>query len=833
MGELIVCKRDAFAFLTRRGSDRFRDIPKLNPRLVPNSFSLQDEAYSSARSNVSSEGSVSQGSSQRSFQGSTQTSLQGVKSDSKSSEERASESGGKGAERSEWRSRDQSPEAGEAKQVKLGVEAGEKKGAHNRTLRRKFVLERWPTCDPHLLTKTDSDGEIFKANGAGGSFEASTMGVEGAPDAIPIGVEPTLPKLKTNDGRGEVIPASTADGGAGFGYEEFFEGEARDSARAAALPRNSSWGALPAGAGAARGMPRARSSALLAREAERLVPTEVEDMLAELELCGRNGFGSQVSLSGFEGDTETATQLQGGKEGVIEDRTGFQGEAGKISSGLGGTESAGETAPGDVVGDLRGLLEGPVNSASGMVAENRIAQSGIRSNQNSKEELGLTKDIRGKGLEIEVVTTNAPEEESGASETEVASGGRNRVAETEPEAITFEEWQRLDSILGDSDGELETKEDCMVCTEPSGNGKQHGNGTGVNGAARNTNSEQGIGKVAEESGTSENDDGVKQKSKGLKGEIGGDLKYGTVNEGGGIRAEGNGNGKRNGDGMGLQASAGKAASETGGQGERSGMTETEVEARKGNGNEKQSREVNGDQESQGMIEQDGKQETEPDGRNNQTEGRMITKISKSGGQFVLESKETSLGGFITEEGSSEAKANESPKWPMASGCVEKSVSNASSIDSVKESQSVAASLRTETAGESTTEKGAVQKGMTGTRDGSQSGKSTAEPRSGAGIAGGVKTGGKGGKAMRSSSVKKRGAVAAGGVNASDQHGRGFGRAEAASGKEGREITKILGKGTFARDMPCADLLYGFVQERCSVLIHFSWFVSFARDARST
>jgi hypothetical protein len=186
MGELVVCKRDAFAFLTRRGSDRFRDIPKLKAQLVPNPVPLQDEAYSSARSNVSSEGSVSRESSQSSFRGGTQKFLQGVKSTSTSSEEIAPKSGGKVAERSECRSLDQSIELGEVKQVKFGLDAGEKKGAHNRILRRKIVLERWPTCDPHLLKNTDCDGELFKANGAEGAFEASLMGVEGSPDAIPM-----------------------------------------------------------------------------------------------------------------------------------------------------------------------------------------------------------------------------------------------------------------------------------------------------------------------------------------------------------------------------------------------------------------------------------------------------------------------------------------------------------------------------------------------------------------------------------------------------------------------------------------------------------------------
>jgi hypothetical protein len=841
MGELIVCKRDAFAFLTRRGSDRFRDIPKLTARLVPNPFLLQDEAYSRARSNVSSEGSVSQGSSPRCFQGSTQKPLQGVKSDSTSSEDRVSTSGGKVAERSGWRSRDQSPELGEVKQVKLGLEAGEKKGAHNRTLRRKFVLERWPTCDPHLLTKTDSDGELFKSNGSVGSFEASLVGVDqGSPDADPIGVEPsTLPKLKTNGGRGELIPGSAADGGEGFGYEGFSEGDAtsgRESARAAPLPRNSSWGPLPAGARAAWNggvaMPRARSSALLAREADGLVPAEVEDMLAEMELSGRNGFGSQVSLAGFEVDTGSASQLQEGKEGVSEDRTGFQGEAGKFSSGLGGTESAGDLAQSDIVGELRDHMGGPEDRANGILEqrnENRIDQGGIGSNQ---EEVGLAQEIRGQDLEREVVTTNAPAEENGDSETEAASGGRNPVAETEPEAITFEEWQRLDGTFGDSDCELETKEDCVVGAGPSENGTQHGSGTGEKEAARNTYCEQGIGKRAEENGTSENGDislDVKRKSKGPKGKIESNPKDRTIYEEGGISVERNGNGKRNGDGLRQQVCAGKAVIETGGQGERSGTTETELEARKGNGHGRQLRDVNGNQESRGMIEQNGKPETEPDGQNNQMEGRMITKISEGGGQSVLASKEISLGGYITEERSSESKASDSTKQLMANGRVEKSGSNASvvgeSVSSVKERRPVAASLRTEKAGESATEKGAAKKGMTGTTNGSRSGESAAELRSGAGMAGGVKTGGRGGKAMRSYGVNKRVAVTAGGVNA----GRGVEKAGAGSsdkgsgsgkeGREGRQITttaKQTGKGAFGRDMRvCFVLVVCVVQERCN------------------
>jgi hypothetical protein len=228
-------------------------------------------------------------------------------------------------------------------------------------------------------------------------------------------------------------------------------------------------------------MPRARSSALLAREAEGLVPAEVEDMLAEMELSGRNGFGSQVSLTGFEVDIDSASQLQERKEGVSEDRTGFQWEAGEISSGLGGTDSAGGTAQSDVVGGWQSHVGGPEYHAIGIVEkrnENRVAQ-------DLKEEVGLTQEIRDEGFGRDVVTTNAPEEESGASETEVTSAERNRVAETEPEAITFEEWQRLDGTLGDSDCELETKEDCYMCRDER-NGKQHGNGTGEKGAARHT-----------------------------------------------------------------------------------------------------------------------------------------------------------------------------------------------------------------------------------------------------------------------------------------------------------------------------------------------------------
>lgn len=47
MEELIICKRDAFAFLTRRGSNRFRDIPKLNfavsPKLMMERIRVQDQ----------------------------------------------------------------------------------------------------------------------------------------------------------------------------------------------------------------------------------------------------------------------------------------------------------------------------------------------------------------------------------------------------------------------------------------------------------------------------------------------------------------------------------------------------------------------------------------------------------------------------------------------------------------------------------------------------------------------------------------------------------------------------------------------------------------------
>lgn len=122
---------------------------------------------------------MSRGNSQRSSQESTHEPLQGVKKNSTSSEDRASKSGCKVAERSGWGSRDHSPESRETKKVNPNIEGGEKKGAHNRILRRKFVLERWPTCDPHLLRKTDYDEELFKANGGEGSFEASIPGVEG------------------------------------------------------------------------------------------------------------------------------------------------------------------------------------------------------------------------------------------------------------------------------------------------------------------------------------------------------------------------------------------------------------------------------------------------------------------------------------------------------------------------------------------------------------------------------------------------------------------------------------------------------------------------------
>jgi hypothetical protein len=152
-----------------------------------------------------------------------------------------------------------------------------------------------------------------------------------------------------------------------------------------------------------------------------------------------------------------------------------------------------------------------------------------------------------------------------------------------------------------------------------------------------------MGKWVEESGTSENENvslKVKRKSRGPKGEVDSDLKDRIVYEEGASRAERNGNGKRN--RMGQQATiAGKAETETGGQSERSGTPEAEREARKGNGNGKQLREVN-----RVMIEQNGKQETEPDGRNNRTEGRtlgMITRASKSGGQSVLASKKNIAG----------------------------------------------------------------------------------------------------------------------------------------------------------------------------------------------
>jgi hypothetical protein len=116
--------------------------------------------------------------------------------------------------------------------------------------------------------------------------------------------------------------------------------------------------------------------------------------------------------------------------------------------------------------------------------------------------------------------------------------------------------------------------------------------------------------------------------------------------------------------------------------------------------------------------------------------------------------------------------------------------------------------------------------MTGTKNGSQSVKRTAELRSGAGMAGGSKTGGKGGKAMRSSGVNKRVAVTVGDAKAGPQLGRGVGKGGAGSsnkgsgsGSEGREITKITGKGAFARDMRCVGLfLMGCVsKERLHVL----------------
>lgn len=268
------------------------------------------------------------------------------------------------------------------------------------------------------------------------------------------------------------------------------------------------------------------------------------------------------------------------------------------------------------------------------------------------------------------------------------------------------------------------------------------------------------------------------------------------------------------------------------------MTETELEARKGNENGKKLREVNGDQEPRGMIEQNGKQETETDGRNSQTKGRtlgMITKISESGGQSVLASKKISLGGFITEERSAEAKAkaSESTKKPMASGRVEESVSDASAVgetvSSAKERQPVAAPLRTEKASERATEKGAARKGMTGTTNESRSGESTAELKSGAGVAGRVKTGGKGGKAMRSLGTNKRGAVAAEEAKAGAQLGKGVGKAGAGSsnngsrsGKEGEEgpeirMTTATGNGAFA----------------CGVLDSFLGFVSVKRVTRTT